>query len=562
LSDTSTTRFLDANAINTLYDYEASLPAVWISPFLQVRSAIEKTSGRSSSPAQTVSLLLKLVQQPSAILFFPFRTRWKGLALAKVLVWITTLLGEVCMDLLVPIWLSSVLLFVFLLLGFSDSDAVGGEGLALMFVILFCSVILLRILGWRQSKTNAASYSTLPWRIAIGLIRGVFRIVRVESFAEYTGRKLASLRRMTAKRSLDFSRLIAETLLALALVCAILVGATAFLARESVQNGAPASGPCDVVSNQVEAIRAFAKSTPRGDAEIARIRQELRQRLAEVERANHGKDCGWEVKGEWVVAQNAVADELAARDPRLVPLPSEGETQQNVLPDTLKMRKIFAHSTEPKSLLFAMFHLRTLDRDLSALDNFRLDVLRARRQGFGIPNSPEYSLAPFFPTAETARVSGHDVEATNVLLSDLDEVINRARSTLIGAERAWMYGAVTLLATGLFILIWSKTIQDFKDTALLTTVESTNDIRSLGSTLLEASNSERVREASLSRIDTIGVANQDELSWLENIVGELLRRSSVTDRGLGVKAAHVARILSNRLRHRTTDPDRKRASHE
>ena len=65
---------------------------------------------------------------------------------------------------------------------------------------------------------------------------------------EYTGRNLASLRRMTAKRSLDFSRLIAETLLALALVCAILVGATAFLARESVQNVAPASGPCDVLA--------------------------------------------------------------------------------------------------------------------------------------------------------------------------------------------------------------------------------------------------------------------------------------------------------------------------
>lgn len=297
LSDTSTTRFLGANAVNTLYDYEASLPAVWISSFLPVRAAIEKTSGRSSSPAQTVSLLLKLVQQPSAILFFPFRTPWKGLVLAKVLVWITTLLGEVCMDLLVPIWISSVPLSVFLLLGFSDSDAVGGEGLALMFVMLSCSVILLRILSWRRSKTNAASYSTLPWRIVIGLIRGVFRIVRVESFAEYTGRNLASLRRMTAKRSLDFSRLIAETLLALALVCAILVGATAFLARESVQNVAPASGPCDVVSTQVEAIRAFAKSTPRGDAEIARIRQELRQRLGEVERANHGKDCGGEVKG-------------------------------------------------------------------------------------------------------------------------------------------------------------------------------------------------------------------------------------------------------------------------
>ena len=115
---------------------------------------------------------------------------------------------------------------------------------------------------------------------------------------------------------------------------------------------------------------------------------------------------------------------------------------------------------------------------------------------------------------------------------------------------------------GLLILLWSKTIQDFKDTEVLTTVENTNDIRSLGSTLLEASNSERVRETSLSRIDTIGVANQDELSWLENIVGELLRRSSLTDRGLGVKAAHLARVLSNRLRHRTTDPDRKRASHE
>jgi hypothetical protein len=556
LEDLLSAPLLDPESTQRLQQYEASLPVEWIGEFVPTRMAIRKISDRSTSLLQDLLFLSKLVRQPSAVLFFRTRLPWKGVWPIWSLVAFTTLVGEACRNLaILAILLFGDALFMAILTMIGVADPVVFEA-GTAALVLVCSVaVILRGLAWRRSRTETAASSALPWRVTAVLIQAIIGAVRrSEGVLAFLSRGLNTLRQSTtqpSRRPAEVSRSISEIFLSLAAI-SILAAALIFVGlKRSPQYKKPTLVlSCDAVNDQVKAVRLFAATKALHMKEES-AQTELRGMLRELHSLNQAQTCGWDTKESWVRAEDGIVDELAEGNPTLVPWIASGEVAMSI--PTMRTRsELLARTSKHQTLLTTLYHLRRSVHDFKDTEDIRRQILEARRQGVGIPVGPEYTLAPFFEDAESKRRGGHSIEASTALLTSLNATIERQRLDLESAERTLVYPVVGFLVLGILVKLLSSIRKDAADSDLLEKVRHTLNVEELCAMLLNASYSERVRLGVLGQLDTVGVNGQKGLSLLEEVAGELLSRSSPTERSLGVKTTRLVRTLSNRLRHRGT----------
>jgi hypothetical protein len=193
---------------------------------------------------------------------------------------------------------------------------------------------------------------------------------------------------------------------------------------------------------------------------------------------------------------------------------------------------------------------------VSDLKEIRLRIIKARREGIGLPKDTYYHLPKVASDAERERTEGNQIQASTILIKKINEVLEQNKpidATLNNrAKKTLLYGAVGLISFGMIILILRAYWKRRKDNKQLAIIAELKETKLLCKFLLHSSNSERVRLSVIRRLDTIGISDQDDLRQIEGAVGELLQRNSNTERTLGIGVAALVRTLSNRLRHRIT----------
>ena len=148
----------------SFYDYEAGRPTEWMAPILPARLAIQALAKRRPSWSNRARLALRLIQQPSVVLFSSFRVPWRGLLATRLAVVMAVLLGEITLVLATTGMVVGLFFLAARKLA-ADPETLR-QAVQGLFAVVAGAATLLRLLAWQRSPTRAAAAGTLPWRLS------------------------------------------------------------------------------------------------------------------------------------------------------------------------------------------------------------------------------------------------------------------------------------------------------------------------------------------------------------------------------------------------------------
>ena len=291
---------------------------------------------------------------------------------------------------------------------------------------------------------------------------------------------------------------------------------------------------------------------------------ELKEDLRRFDDLNKKRSCGMEDPQDhgWVRAQDVLADDLAEATPKLVPSgPTEVAAQLKArdLQEILNPAQVAATKTTAGFVgYFSLLYSRwNLVRRFDASQAVRTKVRNGRRLGIGLsePDARAVLGSEWVSTVHAFGPRTASIAASNRAVTLLTNRLKKLNPMLEELDKrvGWVhvYGLMLLFFMGMiFVLavpIWSR----WRDRRWLSQITDEKHTDALCGYLCDAALSERVRRHALRRIDLLGIDEHPALDKLEESVGVLLNRNSAIDRALAIRAAHLSRILGNRLRHRT-----------
>ena len=634
---------LNESDVNSFHKYQVNAPAEWVGQILPANFAIQDLTKKR--PPRRISLInvLKVFQCPETIFTTSFRRRWFYLTTLRSAALLSLLLRE-------AILLLFVLSFPWILVGIvSRLLKVGWQvesgALTMLLLLLAISWALFRVEDWWYAPTKAVSRTEIIGEligfitarlksialIPARLIRAVRRSLRVFSllltnpilfftklrtlisrFVEIVGK---GIRHLISDRwwrnCLEISGLFAlSILMGLIFVypwtsrrtSVVTVPHQAAIANDTSPD------PCADIADKAEEVFTSLKddSIRIGDSELEPFQQRIRQEIESLRLSNVSQQCGSKNGETLVLSEEVLADRLVTFDPFLIPTPS---SNQSFKLNAAELKNLFELLTKPELALpdgdspgymVAITQYFAAKRIVNDVELLSLRIVKARREGIGIPSDNEYFSQISAVTDDQLKQGyqfkkygwlnvgdwGGIVEYTpgdsHVIFPDLltkppkrnetqgvreIKLANKVVDSLSGIsihhqlvlwrltdrlKTGMIHAMVFTLTIGLLLILSRFFLLPLTDRKHIATIRSERDVWSLCQFIYDWDYSDRVRAEALRRLSIIGIRDERELGIIENIVRELLQSSFASERSIGIRTAQLTRTLANRLRHRVT----------
>ena len=548
-----TSPVLGADHLQHFSAYEDGLPGEWLATGEAARTGVERLSGRRTILLRRLWILWRLCMNPDTV--FTQAGRLEPWTAARLVVAGVTAVGELSIGI---IFCAAVGLTVYVLARWLQVDSwTKLHATWALGSIVVVTYTLLRIVKWHRSRTNALRQAAALWRIP-GAVRNLATGARgtlADLFA-------LPIRRIVAISALalsgfGFASVIAGVLLigVYALLPSSLVALTTQkppILREDAKSGGK---PCPEITEGRQRILDRYRMTPGdvSDADLLRLRTQLRKDVEGLQVQNRLRRCGRTIEGEWILAEESVADLLAEHDPRMVPIRLASGVGQVAAKDLSRIRELTgdapgASSTFGVLASLAAIHAYTQEsKVVEELLRLRSKVVKARRAGVGVP------VASVDTRSAGEAEASVEIRRSNEVIRDLDATIKLRRQHLEPLEgvarQGIVVGVMLAIGVGMSTLVLVAAWRRRHDRKHLNRVRKMGSSGALLKVLLDATHSERVRVETLRCIERLG-ADADSLRRIEEAAGVLLDRPGSTERMLGIATADLTRALGNRLRHR------------
>jgi hypothetical protein len=297
------------------------------------------------------------------------------------------------------------------------------------------------------------------------------------------------------------------------------------------------------------------------DGKISDLQQRLRKDLDALAMINAGPKCGHRQDGLWILTEDDTADRLVKVNPSLVPALRPGERRET---DPVVVAKAL-RASRPRSdesptvngsfgVMAAPLRLKDAIVDVFHLRRFRSALEVDRRHGYGIPEGPEWSLAPEWTAAERARINLRSVEAANIAIDEatkfLEQAMARRARELRSTFRFLWY---VFLGAGLvvaLVFLGGRFLVALRDRRGKRVVDAASTADELCAVIGVAQYGERVRAFAIDRLDALVLESEAQLMAIEKTLECLESVPDIVERRLSVRLAEVIHAQANRLRHR------------
>jgi hypothetical protein len=340
------------------------------------------------------------------------------------------------------------------------------------------------------------------------------------------------------------------------------------------------------------------------DSELEAFQQRIRQEIESLRLSNVSRQCGSKEGEILVLSEEILADRLVTFDPFLIPTPS---SNQSLKLNSADLKELFEVLTKPEfafpdrdslGYLAALNQYFAAKRIVNDVEQLSSRIVKARREGIGIPSDNEYfspisavtddqlkkrelnksdlfyvgdwggiveytpgdsdlEFPDFWrPPKRTETKAVREIKVTNKVVDSLVDISDHHQRILYGLTTRLKTGIikamVLVLTIGLLLILSRYFLLPLTDRKHIATIRSERDVSLLCEFIYDWEYSDRVRTEALRRLSIIGIRDERELGIIENIVRELLQSPFASERSIGIRTAQLARTLANRLRHRVT----------